>query len=121
MARAKLVIEERSLRWTELVLKWRDSGASQASFCREHGLNPNSFNFWKLRVLRQRPGARRKRRILEAPEASGLPFIPVQVATPVASAIEVGLHSGHTIRITPGFDEATLRRLVGVLEQRGAC
>lgn len=121
MARTKAACEERRRHWTELVLKWQNSGASQAVFCREHGLNANTFNFWKLRVLRQRPGTRRNRRMLEATADGDSKFIPVRVAMPVSCAFEVCLRSGHTIRIAPGFDETALRRLLGVLEQNGAC
>lgn len=121
MARAKAACDERSRRWTELVTKWQGSGSSQAVFCREYGLNANTFNFWKLRVLRQRPGTRRNRRMLEVTADDDSKFIPVRVSTPVSCAIEVCLRSGHTIRIESGFDETALRRLIGVLEQNGAC
>lgn len=113
MARANAACEERRRRWTELVAKWQGSGSSQAVFCRENGLNANTFNFWKLRVLRQRPGTRR---MLEATADDDSKFIPVRVATQSFCAFEVCLRSGHTIRIAPGFDKASLRCLIGVLE-----
>ena len=121
MARAKAACEERRRRWTELVTKWQGSGSSQAAYCREHGLNANTFNFWKLRVLRQRSGRRRKRHMHEATADGDSKFIPVRVATSVSCAFEICLRSGHTIRIESGFDETALRRLIGVLEQNGAC
>ena len=121
MARANAACEERRRRWTELVAKWQGSGSSQAVFCREHGLNANTFNFWKLRVFRQRPVTRRNRRILKASADGDSKFIPVRVATPSSCEFEVCLRSGHTIRIESGFDETALRRLIGVLEQNSAC
>jgi len=108
MARAKAACEERSRRWTEWVSKWQGSGSSQAAFCRENGLNANTFNFWKLRVLRQRRS--------EAAAKGDPKFIPVRVAIPSSCAFEVCLRSGHTIRIAPGFEETSLRRLINVLE-----
>lgn len=120
MARAKAAGEERRRRWTEWVSKWECSGSSQAVFCREHGLNANTFNFWKLRVLRQRPGTSRSRGAHEATGGSGAPaFVPVRVATRAPCAVEVCLRGGHTIRITADFDETVLRRLLGVLEPAG--
>jgi hypothetical protein len=111
---------ERSRRWTSLVSEWRASGVSQAAFCRERGLNANSFNFWKLRMLRQRPGTRRARGALEATTGAGASaFIPVRIAAPVACALDVCLRSGHTIRIAADFDETVLRRLIRVLEPDG--
>lgn len=112
---------ERSQRWTTLVSEWRSSGVRQAAFCRERGLNANTFSYWKRRVLRQAPGIRRQRRVTEA-AAGGNGFTPVRVLASPACAIEVQLRGGHTIRIAPDFDETALRRLIGVLEGDGrAC
>lgn len=119
MARAKADCEERSRRWTEWVSKWNGSGLSQAAFCREHGLNGNTFNYWKLRVLKQSPGTKRFRRVLGAKTAADsgeVKFTPVRVVSAPACAYEVSLRSGRTIRIASNFDEASLRRLIGVLD-----
>lgn len=119
MARAKADCEERSRRWTEWVSKWNGSGLSQAAFCREHGLNGNTFNYWKLRILKQSPGTKRSRRVPGAKFAADsgeVKFAPVRVVSAPACAYEVSLRSGHTIRIASNFDEASLRRLIGVLD-----
>ena len=109
----------RSGRWTEWVTKWNGSGLSQAAFCREHGLNGNTFNYWKLRVLKQRPGTKRFRCVVKAAEPAAndgeVKFTPVRVVCAPACAYEVSMRSGHMIRITSDFDEASLRRLIGVL------
>jgi hypothetical protein len=34
--------------WREKLRNWQDSGLSQAEFCRNEGLNPNSFSSWKV-------------------------------------------------------------------------
>ncbi len=36
------------------VRQWQDSGLSQQQFCREHGLNVNTFNYRKRRLLDKR-------------------------------------------------------------------
>jgi hypothetical protein len=118
-------MEERGRRWTERVSKWQASGQSQAAFCREHGLNGNTFNYWKLRVLKQRRGKKLFRPVEEVGKDERLcerKFIPVRVISAPACAYEVSLRSGHTLRIASDFDEAVLRRLIGVLEEAsGAC
>jgi hypothetical protein len=114
MARAGAVREKRGRRWAERVSKWQASGQSQAAFCREHGLNGNTFNYWKLRVLKQRP----RQSLFQSVGK----FTPVRVVSAAACAYEVSLRSGHTIRIVSDFDEAVLRRLIGVLDEAsGAC
>ena len=112
----------RSRRWTEWVTKWNGSGLSQAAFCREHGLNANTFNYWKLRALKQHSGTKRFRRVLGAKSAADsgeVKFMPVRVVSSPACAYEVNLRCGHTIRMASDFDEASRRRLIGALESNG--
>jgi hypothetical protein len=81
------------------------------AFCARHGLASASFYPW--------------RRVLERRAAGQATFVPVQVvadAVPAhSSALEVLLVDGRTVRVAPGFDAATLRRLLAVLEGGGPC
>ena len=76
-------------------------------FCARHDLTTASFYHWR-RVLEQRAA--------EEPVA----FVPVQVVADTmpaqTSALEVVLADGRTLRVAPGFDAATLRQLLAVLE-----
>jgi hypothetical protein len=78
------------------------------AFCAQHDLAQASFYAW--------------RRVLERRAAERPAFVPVQVvADPVpdrASALQVVLADGRTVRVAPGFDAATLRQLLAVLEGR---
>jgi hypothetical protein len=38
--------------WRERIRDWRDSGLTQARFCRENGLALATFGFWKRRLSR---------------------------------------------------------------------
>jgi hypothetical protein len=62
-----------------------------------------------------------ERRAAEEPAA----FVPVQVVADAvpdrASAPEVVLTDGRVVRVAPGFDAATLQRLLSVLEGEGSC
>ena len=71
--------------WKRLVSEWQSSGLSQAEFCRQRAIRLTTFNFWKLRVLKQAPGpvaiagpaARAYRSRREAPmRRSSLPCPP---------------------------------------------
>ena len=98
--------ERQRRRW---INQWRASGLSVPAFCTRYDLTPASFYYWR-RVL--------ERRAAKEPAA----FVPVQVvadAVPAqASALEVVLTDGRTVRVAPGFDAATLRQLLAVLEGR---
>jgi hypothetical protein len=103
--------ERKELQWRRWIDQWRASGRGVRAFCARHGLATASFYNWR-RVL--------ARRAAEEPV-----FVPVQVvadAVPAqASALEVVLVDGRAVRVAPGFDEATLRRLLAVLEGEGSC
>jgi hypothetical protein len=86
------------------------SGGSTAAFAREHGLTP-----WKLYKAQRVAGAnpQRRRRGKAAPE-----FVPVTIVeerAPPPGPLELVLGSGYRLLIPSGFDETTLRRVVGIL------
>ena len=39
--------------WREKLKQWRESGQSQAAFCRVHELNENSFSYWKMETKKR--------------------------------------------------------------------
>jgi hypothetical protein len=99
--------------WRRWIDQWRVSGLSVQVFCARHDLASASFYRW--------------RRVLERRAAEGPAFVPVQVVAESdvvpaqASALEVVLVDGRTVRVAPGFDAATLRQLLAVLEGEGPC
>jgi transposase len=101
--------EQKERQWRRWIRAWRASGLSGRAFCDRHGLTVASFYAW--------------RRVLEQRAAEPAAFLPVQVVAepPPASALEVVLAAGRTVRVAPGFDPATLRQLVRVLEEGRAC
>lgn len=91
----------------ELLRELEASGGSLAAFARERGLSP-----WKLYEARRgsttdaKPKRRRRRKDL----------VPVRVVDDrKIEPLELVLASGHRLRIPAGFDESSLRRLMGVL------
>jgi hypothetical protein len=107
MAPGRARDEQKERQWRRRIDQWRVSGLSVRAFCAQHGLTCASFYTW--------------RRVLERRAAEQPAFIPVQVVADVtpagqAGALEVVLVDGRTVRVAPGFDAATLRRLLAVLE-----
>jgi transposase-like protein len=100
-----------------MVRQWRRSGQTARAFCAEHDLSEPSFYAW--------------RRTLAERDAEAVHFVPVQVVPERASApaaadqVSVGLElvlDGHRVlRIGPGFDAATLQRLLPLLEEGRPC
>lgn len=99
-------------RWRGILEAFRDSGLSQADFCRERGLS--------LHTLRKHLYGRRNR----PTRATPVEFVPVVAADPGGPApsprrddpIVLILGGGRRVAVAPGFDADTLRRLVDAVE-----
>ena len=101
--------QNRAARWLAHVEQWRHSGMSKAAYCKAHGLNFSSFRYW----LRKSRSA--------SVDVSALP--PAIVPLPFTLALKppsIGLMVGtrYALDIPADFDEATLTRLLSVLEPR---
>ena len=96
--------------WRRWLRDWQRSGLGVSAFCRRHGLATNRFHAWR-RILAQR-------------DAEQADFIPVRLLAENHSAngaLEVLWASGRRLRVSPGFDVATLRQLLAVLEEDQPC
>jgi transposase len=111
MALGRTRDERKEHQWRRWINTWRASGLSVRDFCARHRLATPSFYAW--------------RRTLQRRDAEPAAFLPVQIvadAAPAqANALEVVLTDGRTVRVTPGFDVATLRQLLAVLQEGGPC
>jgi hypothetical protein len=97
--------------WRRTLRQWRRSGLPVRAFCRLHDLPEPHFYFW--------------RRTLDERDRTTPTFVPVQVVPepiPVnlgegqRSGLELLLAGGRVLRVHPGFDADTLRRLLVFLE-----
>ena len=104
--------------WREKVRDQAGSGLSVSAFCRGEGISASSFYRWR-RLLGEGDGA-----VGATDRPPALPrenvFVPVSVVGPAPALvsdtpIELILRSGVLLRVRPGFDAATLIRLVGLL------
>jgi hypothetical protein len=108
MAHGKPPDPRKEQHWRRLVRLWKNSGLTVKHFCARHQLAQPTFYAW--------------RRVLHRRAAEKAAFVPVQVLADAvadrASALEVVLAGGRTVRVAPRFDAATLRQLLAVLEGR---
>jgi hypothetical protein len=108
MAHGRARDQRKERQWHRWIDQWRASGLSVRAFCARHGLTTASFYNW--------------RRVLKRRAAEQVLFAPVQVVADAfptqTSTLEVVLTDGRVVRVAPGFDAATLRQLLAVLEGR---
>jgi hypothetical protein len=108
MAKGKQRDLHKEQQWRRWLRAWRASGWTVRAFCAEHGLSEQSFYAW--------------RRTLSERDAEGALFVPVQVVADkpsvAAGALELVVSGNRTVLVRPGFDAATLRQLLAVLEDK---
>ena len=96
--------------WRRHVEAWRESGLSQADYCRQQGLNSKTFSTWTRRVRRELT------RIKDAP----LQVIPVQVApsvpaTPTQASVVLRFPHGAQLELSTAVPPRWLAELLRCL------
>lgn len=102
--------------WIERVRRCERSGLDLAEFARREGIKPKQLYWWRWRLRSSGDPAR-----AVTPE-----FLPVRVVTSApptpTTPIEIALPNGRIVRVGPGFDPATLERVLAIAsEQEIAC
>lgn len=102
--------------WKPHLDGWRDSGLSQAGYCRKHGLSVKCFAYWR-RNLGPTPTPTSA---LSTAPTSMPAVVPIVVrAAPVAEdRIEVRLPNGLQVILSTGLDPA---RLVPTIRALWSC
>ncbi|MCG3185342.1 MAG: hypothetical protein ICCCNLDF_03571 [Planctomycetes bacterium] len=132
---------EKEAFWRLAVEEWKTAGTTIREFCRSNGLKESAFYFWRRELARRAglpalstaegPAAeakvRRTGRTREnsqagqapSPTAMILPLTLRSHETAAAGGGESGsieiVVGGHRLRVSPGFDEETLKRLLRML------
>jgi transposase len=109
--------------WAARVARWKDSGLTAAAFGAQEGISPGGLTWWKWRLASKeskRALAQRSVKVASKAETariSPLTFVEM-TATMHGAALEVVLPSSIRVQVRPGFDGATLGRLLDVLGAR---
>lgn len=102
-------------RWTEEEARqafeaFEESGLSVSAFAKTVGINPQRLSRWR-RTWEACSPTRASRAAVD--------FVEVRARAP--ERVEVVLRSGRMLRCAEEIADATLRRLVGVLEEEAEC
>ena len=106
--------------WRRLIRQRPHSGLTVRDFCARHGVSEPSYYSWR-RILAQRDqqAPRGRSRDGNGRTGAGPVFVPVRVVPDEpasASRLEIVVGPGRVVRVPLGFDAATLRQLLAVLE-----
>jgi len=92
--------------WKTHIERWKQSGQTQVAYCREHGLRPYQFTYWKKRFGRT---------------DTDISFVPLRFSRnlPVAvtgSTFNLFTQNGFKIQVGTGFDPVALKQLISVVQ-----
>jgi len=93
--------EDRVVYWRCLVDKHAESGMSGAAFCKQEGINPQRFYFW------------RRRFDCDSPEHGFIRLVPTSKIS--QSGIRIVLDHGICVDVDRGFDPLTLKEAIYAL------
>lgn len=99
--------------WRKRVERWKDSGLTAEQYASELGINAKTLQFWKYKLAKPEPSARRARRSPSVEAA--LPLVEVRPALNEGGAFELELSGGKRLRIPAAFEVGPLERLLAVL------
>ena len=103
--------------WAERVERWERSGLSAEKFARREGYKPKQLYWWRWKLRADRRSQPSPSSLTEAPR-----FLPVHVVTDASVvAIEIALPNGRVVRVRPGFDPATLERVLALAAEETPC
>lgn len=119
----------KELVWRRLFQLWRRSDCTIRAFCVEHGVSEPSFFAWRRTIAerdRQAPARADGHTSDHRDDRHRQPtFVPLRVvpapATMPATAFEVVLAGDRVVRVPAGFDPASLRQLLAILEEEQPC
>jgi hypothetical protein len=115
------MVRRTAKQWARLVARWKRSGLSAGEFGASVGVDAHSLHWWRW-ALRKREAMKD---VSTSPTESIPAFLPVHVVEPplpmekpaplTRGAVEIVVDDRHAVRVGPGFDEDTLRRVLGLL------
>ena len=100
---------------------WRASGLTQRAYCERESISMKTFSRWR-RILREaslaqaRPVRLVPVRITRAREQADESRISARRSSALSGPVEVVLGSARRVRFADGLDEASLARLIRLLE-----
>lgn len=120
--------------WAQRLARWRRSGLTAKEFATQEGLKASTLAYWRWRLKRAEPA--HKGKSCAATTTSAEPrvrrqrgevgrrdraadFVGFELVTASAAGadVEVVVDGALRVRVASGFDEATLRRVLGVLRE----
>ena len=102
--------------WAKRIEDWKRSGLSAEEFAATIGVHPKTLAWWSWQIGSKRP-AKKKRKPKAIEVAPAMTFVEMTHALPI-DPIEIVLTNEVRVRVMRSFDDATLVRVLHVLEAK---
>jgi transposase-like protein len=106
--------------WRDVIRRYQRSEQTIGEFCLEHDLSESSFHAWRRTIAERDQQTKQTPPHVDVVRDKSPAFVPLRLApapeTPKTSPLEVVVGPNRVIRVSPGFDAATLRHLLATLE-----
>lgn len=94
--------EQKRRRWKAHIESWQKSGLSQLAYCREHGLKPHQFTYWKKRCQRSN---------------TDISFVPLRLSQNLPAVvnpaqIRLTTPNGYKLELCGAIDQSVVRQLL---------
>ena len=100
--------------WRRHLKDWTASGLAADVFAERNALSVRSLKWWRWKITTDDEKAAKAAKAVRA-GAAFVEVVPAPASRSTPPSLEVLTPSGFIMRVPVGFDEETLRRLVGVL------
>ncbi|MBF0257437.1 MAG: IS66 family insertion sequence element accessory protein TnpB [Desulfamplus sp.] len=105
--------EQRSKFWQSHLEIWKDSGLSQAEYCRQKQLKSRIFTYWKLKLSSQDSPVK----FIQVCAESVPPIPSAPVFNNSGSPLRLTVNCRFAIDIPDGFSPATLQQVLRTLQE----
>ena len=109
-------MKERDVSWDEEIAGWKNSGLSQAEYCRRRGIGPKGFAY---RLMKSRADAstdKSKRRVFRNQGRKRAGFIEITQEEPKRSEYSIRTKGGRELVVRGSIEARELKALLEVLE-----
>jgi hypothetical protein len=116
--------------WRKRTREQERSGLTVRQFCQQEGLVEHQFSWWRSELKRRAEESRAtnknrtktasavwRKKAFKRPAKTAAKFLPVHVEPSLTPSVEIVLDRPPRIRVTRGFDAASLRDVLRAVEQ----
>ena len=106
--------------WKKQIQLWRQSGLSQAEFCRQNGLVTQQLSKWKKKLSgspQPRSSVKNKKGQSRTTQSEPGRFIEVKLENSVMHSYQIRLTNGRSLYIPDNYDAQVISELITIMEQ----